>query len=417
MTGVVVVVLCGLLVVAAALAARRAADLRSARRQLERLDAEVDQSVRRYADTSRERNRLELSLAAIEHGVVIFDEGGEVVYRNHPATAFLPARHGDALVEEAIIALARSALHGRASEHELEVYGPPRRTLSLRAVPLTEGGLPAGALVVVEDTSARRRLENVRRDFVANISHELKTPIGAISLLAETLAGEDEPDVMRRLATRIGSEAFRVGHTIDDLLELSRLEAAATPPDELITVVTFVEEAVDRVLPAADQRGIAIEVEEVPSKLQVRGDRRQLVSAVANLLDNAVKYSDAATPVEVRARLDRTDAGGSSVDVEVRDYGIGIPQRDLERIFERFYRVDRARSRGTGGTGLGLSIVRHVASNHRGEVRVESREGEGSRFTLRLPAADLTDSADPLEPSDPADPADPADRADPEEPG
>jgi two-component system sensor histidine kinase SenX3 len=191
-----------------------------------------------------------------------------------------------------------------------------------------------------------------------------------------------------------------VGHTIDDLLELSRLEASPTQPDETVPVGLFVGEAVDRLRSAADRRGIRLEVEEVPEYLTVQGDRRQLTSAVANLLDNAVKYSDAGSEVEVRARLvpgggrsrgGRSGrrggaSGGDWVDVEVRDHGIGIPQRDLERIFERFYRVDRARSRETGGTGLGLAIVRHVASNHRGEVRVRSREGQGSRFTLRLPA-------------------------------
>jgi two-component system sensor histidine kinase SenX3 len=133
--------------------------------------------------------------------------------------------------------------------------------------------------------------------------------------------------------------------------------------------------------PAAEQRGIEFAVEEAPTRLTVIGERRQLVSAVTNLLDNAVKYSEPGSTVEVRARTD-----GTWVDVTVRDHGIGIPRRDLERIFERFYRVDRARSRETGGTGLGLAIVRHVASNHRGEVRVESREGVGSTFTLRLPA-------------------------------
>ena len=236
-------------------------------------------------------------------------------------------------------------------------------------------------LVVVEDTSERRRLENVRRDFVANISHELKTPVGALALLAETMLDEDDPDVTRRLAERLAAEAFRVGNTIDDLLELSRLEVATGLAADTVSVAQFVADAVERVRGAAEQRGIEIEVEEAPVRLTVVGDRRQLVSAVTNLVDNAVKYSEPGSAVAVRARTD-----GVWVDVTVRDHGMGIPRRDLERIFERFYRVDRARSRETGGTGLGLAIVRHVASNHRGEVRVESREGVGSMFTLRLPA-------------------------------
>jgi two-component system, OmpR family, sensor histidine kinase SenX3 len=383
MLALVTIGLALLLVACAVVVTRLLTHLRSARTQIDHLDSAVERAGRQRVDATRERSRLTLSLAAIEHGVVIFDERGEVVYRNEPAAAYLSPRHGDVLVEEAITALARSALRGRANDQELEVFGPPRRVLSLRAVPLDDPSSPAGALVVVEDSSDRRRLENVRRDFVANISHELKTPVGAISLLAETLLGEDDPKVMRRLAERISSEAFRVGHTIDDLLELSRIEVSATQPSDTVLVATFVYEAVDRVRPAAEQRGISLEVEEVAADLRVRGDRRQLVSAIANLVDNAVKYSELDSVVEVSARSD--DEG--CVAVEVRDYGIGIPRRDLERIFERFYRVDRARSRDTGGTGLGLAIVRHVASNHRGEVSVESREGEGSRFSFRVPAA------------------------------
>jgi two-component system, OmpR family, sensor histidine kinase SenX3 len=284
-------------------------------------------------------------------------------------------------------------LRGRTNEHELDMFGPPRRSLHLSAVPLDDAGRAAGALVVIEDTTDRRRLENIRRDFVANISHELKTPIGALALLAETLLGEEDPQIMHRLAERIVSESFRVGRMIEDLLELSRLEVSPEKVDMRLPVADFVAEAVERVRSAADRRGITLDVHEPLQQLRVRGDRRQLVSAIANLLDNAVKYSEPGHPVEVRAR-----GRDGWVEVEVRDYGIGIPRHDLERIFERFYRVDRARSRQTGGTGLGLAIVRHVASNHRGEVRVESREGEGSRFLLRLPA-----TADAPDPEDQAD--------------
>ena len=346
---------------------------------LDHLERSVAQAVERRSRVASAEDRFSWALGAIGHGVVIFDERGEVVYRNDPAASFLAARHSDALVEEAISILAADALRGRRVERELELFGPPRRILNVRAVPLA--ARPSGVLVVVEDTSERRRLENVRRDFVANISHELKTPVGALALLAETLLDERDPDVTRRLAERLANEAFRVGRTIDDLLELSRLEVASAPASDQVPVATFVSEACARVEPAAEQRGIEFEVEDAPARLTVVGERRQLVSALTNLLDNAVKYSEPGSTVEVQARTD-----GTWVDVTVRDHGIGIPRRDLERIFERFYRVDRARSRETGGTGLGLAIVRHVASNHRGEVRVESREGVGSTFTLRLPA-------------------------------
>ncbi len=343
------------------------------------LDRALDE-LERVAVTERQRrqrvaeaeNRLSWALGAIANGVVIFDERGEIAYRNDPAASFLAARHSDALVEEAITTMAADALRGRGAERELELFGPPRRVLSVRAVPLADEHRPSGVLVVVEDTSERRRLENVRRDFVANISHELKTPVGALALLAETLLDEDDPEVTRRLAERLASEAFRVGNTIDDLLELSRLEVATGLAADDVGVAHFVQDAADRVRPAAEQRGIEIDVDAAPVRLSVVGDRRQLVSAVTNLLDNAVKYSEPGSTVQVTSRTD-----GRWVDVTVRDHGIGIPRRDLERIFERFYRVDRARSRDTGGTGLGLAIVRHVASNHRGEIRVESREGRG----------------------------------------
>lgn len=348
---------------------------------LDDLERVVREEAHRRSEVAEAENRLSWALGAIANGVVIFDDRGEIAYRNDPAASFLAARHSDALVEEAISSMASDALRGRGGERELELFGPPRRVLSVRAVPLERDTRPSGVLVVVEDTSERRRLENVRRDFVANISHELKTPVGALALLAETLLDEDDPAVAKRLAERLANEAFRVGNTIDDLLELSRLEVATGLATDRVAVAQVVGESVDRVRPAAEQHGIDVDVEQISPRLTVVGDRRQLVSAVTNLLDNAVKYSEPGGRIDVRARTD-----GRWVDLAVRDRGIGIPSRDLERIFERFYRVDRARSRETGGTGLGLAIVRHVASNHRGEVRVASREGVGSTFTLRLPA-------------------------------
>jgi two-component system sensor histidine kinase SenX3 len=253
--------------------------------------------------------------------------------------------------------------------------------LLLSAFPLSDGERVSGAVVVVDDVSERRRLEAIRRDFVANISHELKTPVGALGLLADTIAAEGDTAVVRRLAERMTDEAFRVGRIIDDLLDLSRIEAEESPTREPVFVHSVVVEAVERVRPLAHARGIALDCHDLLRWHSVKGDQRQLVSGVANLLDNACKYSDGGSTVEVRSWAD-----GDCVEIEVRDHGIGIPARDLERVFERFYRVDRARSRETGGTGLGLAIVRHVATNHEGDVRVASREGEGSVFTLRLPA-------------------------------
>jgi two-component system sensor histidine kinase SenX3 len=182
------------------------------------------------------------------------------------------------------------------------------------------------------------------------------------------------------------TEAFRVARIIDDLLDLSRIESEESPVREPLPIHTVVAQAVERMRPVADHRSITIDVSEGPRRLSVVGDRRQLISAVHNLLDNAVKYSDDESTVEVRIRSVADPPDATWVEVSVQDHGIGIPSRDIERIFERFYRVDRARARDTGGTGLGLAIVRHVATNHRGEVRVVSQEGQGSTFTLRLPA-------------------------------
>ena len=332
------------------------------------------------------RRRLELALDAVPEGVVVTDEAGRPVYRNAVASTYRDARHADALVAAALDELVADAVAGIGGEQTLELFGPPRRTLVVSATPLSSSTGLAGALAVIEDVTERRRLDEVRRDFVANISHELKTPVGALSLLAETLLAEDGPAVVRRLAERMLGEAERVGDTIEDLLALTHIETESTRQRAQILVDDVVTEATNRIRPGADHLGVTVEVRPAPVGLTVVGDRRQLVSALYNLLDNAVKYSDEGSTVTVSAR--RED---DAVELSVEDRGMGIPARDLERVFERFYRVDVARHRTTGGTGLGLAIVRHVVQNHDGEVRVTSRLGEGSTFTLRLPAEPADD--------------------------
>lgn len=247
--------------------------------------------------------------------------------------------------------------------------------LLIRGIPLAKGG----GLAVIDDLSDRARVDAVRTDFVSNISHELKTPVGALAILAEALADSDDIEVNRHLALKMVEEAHRASGTIDDLLELSRIELGGPGDREDVSLSAVVGEAAARHRLIADTVGVELQVKCI-SPESVQGDRLQLVSAVSNLIDNAVKYSNKGGIVTVSAH----EVNGC-VEIEVADTGIGIPARDLDRVFERFYRVDRARSRTTGGTGLGLAIVRHVATNHGGDVTVRSREGEGSTFTLRIP--------------------------------
>ncbi len=346
----------------------------------DRLDAALSVVEQSASSVDLARERLQAAFDALPIGIVVADERGVAVLRNETAEHVVGVRHADALVADAVSSLLAAAGSGEVARRTLQLFGPPRRTVVLTASPFG-GSATSGALVTIEDVTERSRLEAMRTDFVANISHELKTPVGALALLAETLAGEDEPEVVERLADRMVIEAHRVSRVIEDLLELSRLEVGEQPLREVVGVGLLAAEAVERVRPLADFRTIEVRIEDPSRRLAVVGDRRQLVSALSNLVENGVKYSDAGSHVEVSAEQD-----GPWVDLVVTDHGMGIPARDLDRIFERFYRVDRARSRETGGTGLGLSIVRHVATNHGGSVAVTSTEGVGSVFRLRIPA-------------------------------
>jgi two-component system sensor histidine kinase SenX3 len=315
-------------------------------------------------------------LNAIPLGVVVTDEQGSIVLDNHIAAGVEVLRHIDVLVDEAVERMIKkSRATGSVVRETLELFGPPPRTLVIEAMPL-EG---SKSIAIIEDISERTRIDAVRTDFVANISHELKTPVGALSILADTIRDEDDLKVIHRLSSKMVKESNRMAKTIDDLLELSRIELDASAVPEPVSIFSVVAESIDRMAYFAAQAGIGI-VSELPEEdCVVKGDRLQLVSAVSNLIDNAVKYSEKGDKVTVRVSpLEAT------IDISVSDEGIGIPQSDIDRIFERFYRVDRARSRGTGGTGLGLSIVRHVMNNHGGSVNVTSQEGEGSTFVLTL---------------------------------
>jgi two-component system sensor histidine kinase SenX3 len=344
------------------------------------------------SESSAETVRLRRSLDTLPLGLVLCDEAGGVIFRNTQAESLMASRYGDAIAAQAVTDVLAEGWSSGVAERTIDIYGPPRRTLTIRATVIDDGRRSLGVLAVIEDVSERRRLEDIRRDFIANVSHELKTPMGALGLLAETLQFERDPAVAHRLAERINSEAFRVNRIIEDLLDLSRIEGEGSPSREPVSVSLIVADAIERIRTAAEQHEVKINFDEPETNQVVFGDRRQLISALHALLENAVVYSPQDGVVDIRInRVDlpanhhEGETGGPCVQIEIQDRGVGIPAKDLERIFERFYRVDPGRARETGGTGLGLSIVRHVAQNHGGTVLVDSREGEGSTFTLELP--------------------------------
>ncbi|MDS1270237.1 ATP-binding protein [Lipingzhangella sp. LS1_29] len=321
-------------------------------------------------------------LTALPSSAVVLDSADRVLRASSAARAFGIVR-GEELVISELLALARQVRRdGVIRETEIEVsvrrFGPDSTSFAVRVAPLGGMGL---VLVLAEDQTERQRVEAVRRDFVANISHELKTPVGALSLLAETISeASDDPEAVRRFTARMSQEADRLTKVIQDLITLSRIQGAEPMTDPVaVDLAATVEEALDAVRLSAEAKDIELASGDFTG-LIVYGDEGLLVTAVRNLVANAVAYSPERTRVSISAEVtERT------IDISIADQGIGIPHQDLERIFERFYRVDAARSRATGGTGLGLAIVKHIMTHHHGEVTVWSKEGAGSTFTLRLP--------------------------------
>jgi two-component system, OmpR family, sensor histidine kinase SenX3 len=288
-----------------------------------------------------------------------------------------------------LVEAARRAGQPQTAEFSLEFNDFPRRQLSVGArAQRLEGGEVA---LVVDDLTEAKRVESVRRDFVANVGHEIKTPVGALQLLAEAaLDAHDDPEAVQRFVGRMQHEAQRLSRLVQELLDLSRLQGGdPLPAPTEVSVDVVLDEAVDRARLAAEARGIVI-VRGGDIGLLVRGDESQLVTAVANLLYNAVAYSPDNTRVALGVHL-----RGDVVEIAVTDQGIGIPEDEQERIFERFYRVDQARSRATGGTGLGLAIVKHTVGNHGGELSVWSQPGDGSTFTIRLVSGSRHEVVDP----------------------
>jgi two-component system sensor histidine kinase SenX3 len=341
-------------------------------------------------------------LEVLGHGVVVVDREERVLIVN-PAARAMGVLAGDRLAFSELATLARVATDSAtvacgSADLPMGRLGREPVALSVTAVPLTDQTDRVIAVaLLLDDVTEQRRLEAVRRDFVANVSHELKTPVGALTLLAEAVTeAADDPEAVQRFAGRMQHEGARLGRLVRELIELSRLQGAEPLPGEgEVSIAHVLDEAADRTRLAAEQAGIGVRVSSTPD-LTVRGNESQLAMAVANLIDNAAAYSPRGTRVAVSARACDDDEGRPCVEIAISDQGIGIAEPDLARVFERFYRVDPARSRATGGTGLGLAIVKHVATNHGGTVSVWSVEGAGSTFTIRLPRVhSVAESSEP----------------------
>lgn len=319
-------------------------------------------------------------LSVLRSSAVVVDESDDVLKASAPAYA-LGLVQGNQLRDETLSELVRQVRRdGQIRETELVMT----RTPSVPARHVTARVAPLGArqiLVLVEDRTRERRVDAIRRDFVGNVSHELKTPIGAIRILAEAVQdASDDPEAVERFAGRMIVESERLTRLVQQIIELSRLQDD-DPLDQPVPVDVdhIVATAMDTVAIDSQSRGLSV-VASGENGLKVLGNTEQIAVAVGNLVANAVTYSPDKASVLVATR-----ATDDAVEISVTDQGIGIPEDEIDRIFERFYRVDPARHRSTGGTGLGLSIVKHVAATHGGDIRVWSLEGQGSTFTLSLP--------------------------------
>ena len=308
-------------------------------------------------------------------GIVIVDLKQDRRVRNNAAAAMTGVRYVDILVDQAVDAMIDEIKVAKSGKRILEAVAGTTRYFKISGQSMDD----QRGIVTVEDITEKSRIDTVQTDFVANLSHELKTPIGAVAALADSLNGETQTEVVWRLAERIVTESHRMSRIVDDLLDLSRVEFGGTEEWTDIDLATVLVEVVSTNQHAAKRQGLGLSLTG-SSELLVRGDRSQLVSVFSNLVDNAIKYSEIGGVVNVNSAVKDDE-----IVLSVTDHGIGIAERDQKRIFERFYRVDKARSRATGGTGLGLSIVRHIVLEHGGAIDVRSEEGVGSTFTVRLP--------------------------------
>ncbi|MGB5431845.1 MAG: ATP-binding protein, partial [Acidimicrobiia bacterium] len=331
------------------------------------------------AESETEAARFRAVVESTALGVIVADERGTIVYANPVGRDVLEGKIGDATARNRLSQLIeRVTTTGSPEQLDVDVYTPVRRFIRLRAVPLPSTATWGHAAVVyVRDLSGRRRVEAMRRDFLTNAGHEMKTPLGALAILAETIGDTDDPETRRRLAERLSSEANRMAQVVDDIVTLADIESLETS-FEPVHIDDVISEAMSRISVVASEAGVKVELEEEDCSGLVVGNSEQLTSAVLNLLDNAVKYSPRGDDATVSLSV---DCGDDEVRIEVEDHGIGISAEHLDRVFERFYRVQQGRGRSSGGTGLGLSIVRNVAETHGGSVSVESTPAEGSTFT------------------------------------
>jgi signal transduction histidine kinase len=353
---------------------------RSAREWRERADAAEAIRREQRVRAKDERRVRDLALSTMDDGILLIGRDGDVAFANEAIGRHLPSAPAslDAVLPHALrTAIQDSRERGQPTPVLVET-GVPTRWLRGTITPAAEDA----TLVVVRDVTQQRRLEAVRRDFVANASHELKTPAATIQAAAETLrqAAEDDPAAVLRFASQLEREAVRLSRIVADLLDLSRLESGSAL-DDVVSLGAAAREEGQRLAEAAERVGVALELL-TEGDQPVRGSQRDLALLVRNLVDNAIRYSDRGGRVTIEV-----DSNDDEVTLRVSDTGIGIPTRDISRIFERFYRVDRARSRETGGTGLGLAIVKHVVENHGGKIDVESELGRGTTFRITLPSA------------------------------
>lgn len=322
------------------------------------------------------------TLNTLDRDSLILDANGNAIFTTNNIDKLNILKDGKIFSEEFLALIRVVRRTGAKQEASFELprgpIGEGKREIQVSISMLSENGL---VLIIVDDEGEKQRIDAVRRDFITNISHELKTPITALTLNSDALLEvKNEPDQVVRFADRIKQQAGRLNDLVQEIINLSKLQDA-DPLDVArnVNIVDVVKEAIDQCETNAEARKISLNLEKTDAAV-VLGNRDQLVMAVHNLIENAINYSSTGTNVTIVVEVIE-----DIVEITVKDQGIGIAQNEIDRIFERFYRVDPARSRATGGTGLGLSIVKHVAQNHGGEIKVWSAPGVGSTFSLRLP--------------------------------